>query len=1144
MKRILIAFSAFLLATASFAQSPGDTLVVSSFNYSQTYSINQWSPGIRDTMIDFPNDPNLSFEKVLMLYNMRCKGGNVSTSTNRDLGCGEWDISCNTYITDSTRADSTKASHPSHIISGFSGTSYDYTTNPVYNLKRFIQINTSSTSVISETQSTIGTGSLSLNEVLSADQHSSKSQYLFTASELSTAGVTAGDLDGLLLNALSSSSANFLRVRLKHTVASSLSASSVENTGFTEVYFKNTTFSNGSKRLQFHTPFNWDGTSNVLVEFSLSNFTQASVLQIEGDTALATLGLTNANNYHISTETGPGFSIPASNLSTINNEVTVSFWSKGNSGLSTTATFILRGSDAQGNRNLSMHLPWSNSNVYFDCGHNGSNYNRINKLATPQLLENEWTHWAFTKNASTGSMKIYANGVLWHSGTSKTHTISLDTLTIAGNYLGRLDELRIWDKELSQTEIQNWKDRNLDNSHPQYSSLVAYYPLNEGQGNATSNSINSQSTNFLNTASWHSERGIDLDRLFTETRERPNVTFLQGTYNLGLVNDTVYDSVLVSSNSVVEYQINSNSGTIQNDDVSVVSSNNYWLANYQYILDGNSGVRLDSIPINSDGAILVTSLPYYNRYPSKYEIMSFVTPYGVNLDLGPNGKTWTFDLTDYMPLLKGKKRMTLERGGQWMEDMDIKFLFIVGTPPRDVMSIDQLWRVESRGYSSILADEYYEPRNVLIPSNATSFKVRSSVSGHGQEGEFIPRNHFVNVNGGANEFTWQVWKECGENPVYPQGGTWIYDRAGWCPGMATDVQHFDITSFVTPGQTATIDYGVVSAAGTSNYIANNQLVSYGAINHNLDASVVDISGPTNKVEYARTNSICSNPSVIIKNTGSTDLTSLEIEYWVNNANSKQTFSWSGNLKFNETEEVVLPSPLELWDDISGLDNIFHVEIHNPNGGTDEYTFNNTYQTGFTIPDVVPGDFAIWFRSNAAANESSYRLLDASGNVLFSRANMANNTLYRDTFNLEVGCYQLEVLDTDDDGINFWANTDGNGSVLFRQIAGGVIKNLNPDFGGSIIYNFTVDAPLSYDELQNRISFQVYPNPAESHFIIEGEAVHLAGVKIYNAIGQQVQLQRQVETNKVRFETANLATGIYTLTLRLEGKTQSRKIIIE
>ena len=96
MKRFYSTILCVILGLNVLPQSVGDTIVIESFNYSQTYGINQWSPGIRDTMINFPNDTSISFEKVLMLYNIRCKDGNVSPpqSGQTDIGCGEWDASC------------------------------------------------------------------------------------------------------------------------------------------------------------------------------------------------------------------------------------------------------------------------------------------------------------------------------------------------------------------------------------------------------------------------------------------------------------------------------------------------------------------------------------------------------------------------------------------------------------------------------------------------------------------------------------------------------------------------------------------------------------------------------------------------------------------------------------------------------------------------------------------------------------------------------------------------------------------------------------------------------------------------------------------------------------------------------------------
>ena len=108
-----------------------------------------------------------------------------------------------------------------------------------------------------------------------------------------------------------------------------------------------------------------------------------------------------------------------------------------------------------------------------------------------------------------------------------------------------------------------------------------------------------------------------------------------------------------------------------------------------------------------------------------------------------------FDLTDYAPIFKGPKRITVSGGGEWQEDMDIKFLFIVGTPARDVLEMQQIWRPQSKGYGSIMSDNAFEPRDVLLHPNATEYKVKTVITGHGQQGEFIAQNHYLNIDGGS-----------------------------------------------------------------------------------------------------------------------------------------------------------------------------------------------------------------------------------------------------------------------------------------------------------------------------------------------------------------------------------------------------------
>ena len=156
------------------------------------------------------------------------------------------------------------------------------------------------------------------------------------------------------------------------------------------------------------------------------------------------------------------------------NEITISFWVKGGVSLPKMSS-ILEAKNASG-RILNIHLPWVNQKVYFDCG-----TDRIEKLAEPPEYQRAWVHWAFTKNAATGEMKIYLNGVLWHSETGKTSNLPSTTQCYLGKgfatnlfYEGSVADLRIWNKARTQAEIQADMNKRLIGTEE---GLVGYWPL-------------------------------------------------------------------------------------------------------------------------------------------------------------------------------------------------------------------------------------------------------------------------------------------------------------------------------------------------------------------------------------------------------------------------------------------------------------------------------------------------------------------------------------------------------------------------------------------------------------------------------------------------------------------------------------------
>ncbi|MEM8906658.1 MAG: LamG-like jellyroll fold domain-containing protein, partial [Bacteroidota bacterium] len=894
-------FSIFLFCFSLQTTLGQDTIEVQAFTFASE---------TRNGVFEFPDEPGQTYEKILMYYTMRCHDNAVG---NGNVGCREWDYSCNTFITDSTRVDSTRQLHPSYVISNFSGEEFDYTTQASYTYYQYEQHEINYTSIFSETKASVGSGNTSL--ALGGEQLVAKNQYLFTATELSAAGLISGALTGLELDISEAGDAlSFLRVRIKHSNKTSLDPNAPDLDGFTEVYFLNTPFeAPGLQRLNFYESFIWDGTSNLIVEYSYTNGENSNPIALKShDTSFASGIFSNEKEHQLTFGANGGVAVPSNVFTEIEQQITLSFWAYGDPGILPVNTTVLEGSDLNNNRQVNVHLPWSNGQVYWDCGNDGSGYDRINKTANAADFAGRWSHWAFTKNAATGEMRIYLDGQLWHSGTGKNKLIDVrqfqlgQAVTFNNGYFGQVDELRIWNEALNEQTIQAWMNRPLDPSHPNYDALMAYFPLNEGAGlEVMDQSGNAQTAQIVGAPSWTQTRATALRRNFVASSLRPNLSFVQGSYDIDETLISVLDSVINTQHVVIAYTVN---GT----DLIAQDTTYVYPSGAMSIFD-EAGNVIGTEEVPNEQTLSIEELVYFQKRPAKYEILSLVTPYGNGLSLGPDGKTFVFDLTDYTPILKGKKRLSIELGGEFQEELDIKFQFIKGTPPRDVLDIQNIWPFRRGWYAEILDDRYFEPRQMMIHPAGQAFKVRSTITGHGQNGEFVSQNHYLDLDGGFNEFNYDVWTECATIPIYPQGGTWLFDRAGWCPGQPSDIHQFDVSALVVPGEMTTFDYGLNGAQlSEANYLVSTQLVSYGAPNRSIDVAVQEIKRPSKRVEFARINPACNQPIVLIQNLGATELTSLSIEYGIQNGNSL-TYEWTGSLAFLESEEVVLPvDDLNFW----------------------------------------------------------------------------------------------------------------------------------------------------------------------------------------------------------------------------------------
>ncbi|NBR14654.1 MAG: hypothetical protein EBU01_08730, partial [Crocinitomicaceae bacterium] len=134
-----------------------------------------------------------------------------------------------------------------------------------------------------------------------------KTQFLITASELTSAGINPGNINSLTFVTTSTGSAlaNF-SISMAHSSISNMT-STLESTGFTQVYsVASYTPISGNNTHTFSTPFNWNGTSNIIINVChdyACNSSATMSMASPGYTATSYL-LTGASGSNCTTFTG------------------------------------------------------------------------------------------------------------------------------------------------------------------------------------------------------------------------------------------------------------------------------------------------------------------------------------------------------------------------------------------------------------------------------------------------------------------------------------------------------------------------------------------------------------------------------------------------------------------------------------------------------------------------------------------------------------------------------------------------------------------------------------------------------------------------------------------------------------------------
>ena len=1135
--RILSTLGLSVIAATLLAQ---DTTVVTTLTFDSITTRRGWW--------EFP-PPTEQFRKVLMVHTLKCD----PQTTWDQYNCGEWDYLTYHFVHEHTGVnDSTALQHPFFKVGTVAPDTAVSLPSPLMSTHEKWQRYATVEAVTNGAMCTAGTSDTSDASTFGCCCR--RSQYLYTASELTAAGLEAGPIQELRFHVVAPMQGfiSSLTVRMKNTSGSELDRFDEE--GLLTVLDQQVADDTLLMHLALTTAFVWDGTSNILIDFAADGWMDVAWTDIglaasfaPPGTALQEIGPDNA----VSTD-DDFIGLDPAPLAGLTDAVTITFRTFGAPELPLNTT-LLEAVGANGQRILNIHLPWSDERIYWDAGSDGSTFDRIDKLSNGSEFEGGWTDWAFMKNAATGSMKIYKNGVQWYSGTGKTKPLGgIVRMRVASDvnggspYPGMIDGLNIFNTEVSAATIAEWYDRKTTSAHPDFASLLYSMEMDEeawmgppyGQ-----NAVNPDARAWLMGTVKRVERpATGLFRNPSDPGTRPVITFGQGDYTITLDStNTIWPTIDYLPQQAREYFAVQGNAVVPVDTVFEYSAG--WYNTY-----APDGTLLDSA-YTGGGQHLNDTLHYFGvpyEVVNNHEIGRYITPYGIGLSLGPNGFSWVYDVTDYQHLLHDSVELS---AGNTQELIDLKFLMIDGDAPRPLVNTQRPWGpMGSYSYGGLSDDTQLPPVTVGLNPDASQWMLRSRLTGHGHNSndgeyphccEWKDNTHYLTANGTAAD-EWHIWQEndCANNPVYPQGGTWLGSREGWCPGDLVKDRDTELTPFVT-GDSITIDYAITPVPqnnlgmGGGNYVINMDLFEFGEPSHTFDAEIYDVRRPNDSGQRSRENPICNDPVVVLRNNGTGDITAVTFYYHVSGGQAV-THIWNGTLAPNQRTEVELPvyTP-NFW--AGDGENFFDVEIVGVNGGgLDGYDANDHYRTHFEMPVIYPNNFVLYYKTNNRPEENALYVRDFNGNTVFSRTTFTASTLYRDTLELAPGCYEIEFTDSQNDGLSYWADPDaGVGFFRFRSLTNQSLRNFEPEFGHRIYTAFGIGAITGISEVHDKVSFTAQPNPSDGRFALSMEGlVGEARLDVMDATGRLLRSStlQLVERRTVPLDLSGEADGIYLVRL--------------
>ncbi|HSH19519.1 MAG TPA: peptide-N-glycosidase F-related protein, partial [Draconibacterium sp.] len=528
-----------------------------------------------------------------------------------------------------------------------------------------------------------------------------------------------------------------------------------------------------------------------------------------------------------------------------------------------------------------------------------------------------------------------------------------------------------------------------------------------------------------------------------------------------------------------------------------------------------------------------------------YEIGRMLTPYGSNFKEGWSF-TWKTDVTDFESFLRDSVEIEYMHSGYespdlgW--DLTIDFEYLFGPAVADFISVEKMWDGNFQyGNPQNDIEESLKPITVKRKKGASFGRFRIQHTGHGMDrpsgcSEFCSRWRELVFDGEVVDHR-DMWKDCGENPLYPQGGTWIFDRAYWCPG---DLQVPDIIDVTLTKSKHTLDLNMEPFTANNLDQPKEQITSYffqfAEPGNSNDVAIEEIIAPNNIDNYNRYNPAGFNPQIKIRNLGKENLRTLNIIYKTVGFEDK-VFQWEGELAFYESAIITLPGEIFANKGI----NIFSVVLAEPNGLEDEWDGDNNMESEFYDIPTLPSKIVIDFLTNNKPKENSVFIVNSSNDTVYMKSPemLEPTTKYTDTLDLAEDNYFLMLTDSVGDGLEFWFQPkSGYGRLQLKDTNGNLIHLFESDCGNGQFYSFRADNEAVVDTTISHLSVNIFPRMVSDYLSIYTTTNKPSILKVrITKDGEYIEQHEytNIKESVTGMDVKHLAEGRYVMEIYINGE---------